>query len=423
MGHSRDRIAGALVGLAVGEAQAAGSHGWAEATETALAVAAVTATGTDDGEAVAGALRHTDLVGSADGTAMASLVGIVPMALARLGDDEALLDSGPAMAARTGGDLVAGQACGLWAVGLDRAIREGRLDGVVDALELLDPEQATAWTARLDAAATRPPGDVTATTPVGALQVALAAVWQTPVPEGEPCAHLQQALQAAVSGGSGGIVGALAGSLLGARWGLTAVPFAWQRPLRPARDGSDTRTADLVRLAVLTANRGANEDSGWPGTPQLAEHSAATHDNAPVLVALPDDPGVVAGNLAAIRQADVDAVISLCQVGYREVPDAVEHHHVFLVDALDANLNCDFVLDQAVEAVRTLRGEGKRIFVHCVGAASRTPTVVAGYLVREFGLTPEEAIDRVREVLFYPEHNTDFRAWLLSQAPDGVAPR
>lgn len=411
---SSDRAAGALVGLALGEALAVGVSGWTDRVRAVVDVAGVTAAGEFDAVAVCD--RVSPPGGDAAGVA-AGVLQTTPLALANLGDDESLVTAATAMARRAGGDPRAEQACVLWAIALDRAVREARLDGVHDGLARLDEDGATAWTARLDAAVTKAPGHFAPSeSAVSALQGALAAVWQTPtLADQDDCAHLQHALETVLRSGLGRTPGALAGSLLGARWGVSAVPFAWQRLLYGV---PGERPADLVRFAVLTATGGLSEESGWPAAPRLADNPAAHHDNEPVAVPVPDDPQLVAGNLAAIRDVQVDAVVSLCQVGSRELPADVEHHHVLLIDAHGANPNCPFVLDQAVEALRVLRGEGKRVFVHCVGAASRTPSVVAGYLVRAQGMPPQEAIDRVSEVLFYPQHNLDFRDWLLSLSPE-----
>lgn len=410
MTASSDRLAGSLVGLATGAAVASGADGWSEPVRRAVDVASLSAAGNVASAAVVG--QATDRAGGQLGPA-ACLAATTSLALAHLGDDEELVAAARAMSRRVAGGAVLEEACAVWAVAVDRAVRERRLGGAHDAVGLLDADAATAWTARLDAAATHPPEHFRSPSAVSLVQGALAAVWQTP-PAREPddCVHLQHAVRAATHAGAD--VAALAGSLLGARWGVSAIPFRWRRRLHGPRG---RRPADLVRWAVLTATGGVSEESGWPGDHQLADNPEAHHGNAPVAVAVPDDSGLVAGNLAAIRDVEVDAVVSLCQVGCCELPEDVEHHHVLLFDAHGANPNCGFVLDEAVEALRVLRGEGKRVFVHCVGAASRTPSVVAGYLVRAYGLAPEEAIERVGDLLWYPQHNQDFRAWLLASGP------
>lgn len=92
---------------------------------------------------------------------------------------------------------------------------------------------------------------------VPALQAAWSAITHTDIPDHNPghgsfaCQHFEHALTAAVRvGDDTDTVAAIAGALLGARWGSSAVPLAWQRVVHgwPRR-----RAADLIRLAVLTA--------------------------------------------------------------------------------------------------------------------------------------------------------------------------
>lgn len=468
MGGHTDRAAGALVGLAAGDALGApyefaipageidmvgGGLGpwapgeWTDDTQMAVCIAEVTAGGQWNPAAIGerflawladepkdvGIQTHRVLSQATSGAELTeraqayyhrhptraagngSLMRTAPVALAFVDDDAARAEAAMAASALTHGDPVAGQACVLWCTAIARAVTDARLDGVWDGLAHLDPRARDAWAQRLREAEAAPPQRFTPNGfVVTALQAAHAAIVHTSVPADRPPAHLAAALRTAVRiGDDTDTVAAIAGSVLGARWGASALPFAWQRRLH---GWPGYHVADLVRLAVLTAQGGRADELGWPAADRLADRRFTADGQPPVAVAVPSDPDVIAGNLAALASVqtswEVDAVVSLCRVGAREVGDGVEHHRFHLVDQPGAHPHVGFVLDQAVEAVRTLRSEDKRVFVHCVGAASRTPTVVTGYLVRDLGRSPAEARDEVAGVLPVSSWNTDFTRWL-----------
>lgn len=302
-----DRIAGTLLGMAAGDALGAGYEfalppprgeaamiggglgnwdpgEWTDDTQMAVCVARATAAGDLRPAAVgdqfcawyrsgpadvgiqtravlAGAKAGADLPDRASAYFLAhpdrsagngSLMRTAPVALAHLSDDARIAASARQISALTHADPVAGDACVLWCVAIDRAIREDRLDGVIDGLGMLPADRADAWRARIEAAAATPPASFSPNGyVVTAFQAALAAVWQTPVPESEPSGHLQDALQTAVAvGDDTDTVAAIAGALLGARWGAGAVPEQWRRLLHgwPGLDADG-----LARLALRTA--------------------------------------------------------------------------------------------------------------------------------------------------------------------------
>lgn len=166
------------------------------------------------------------------------------------------------------------------------------------------------------------------------------------------------------------------------------------------------RASDLIRLAILTANGGQATSNGWPTAPVIASYG-----DPHFLIELPGDNGVLLGNLTSLGDAtaQVDAVVSLRRVGAEQVPADLDRHQVWLVDqdGDDANPNLRFVLDDTVEAITTLRAEGKCVFLHCAVGASRTPAVAAAYLAKFEDITVTEALDRVAAVIpFHNRHNT-----------------
>ncbi len=234
-----DRAAGALLGLATGDALGAdyefgharftgtaemigGGLGpfepgeWTDDTSMAVCVAEVAATGTLDLEAIAGRFldwyrSHPPDIGNqtravlgaaevaADVAVRAAerfarlpdnsagngaLMRTAPVALSHLGDDDAIVASAYAVSALTHADPVSGEACALWCIAIDRAVREQRLDGVRDGLALLPADRAAWWSDKLDEAEREGPEHFRSNTyVVTALQAAYAAIVATPIPD------------------------------------------------------------------------------------------------------------------------------------------------------------------------------------------------------------------------------------------------
>jgi ADP-ribosyl-[dinitrogen reductase] hydrolase len=457
-----DRMAGTLLGLAAGDALGAGyefaaaptgevdmiggglggtARGeWTDDTAMAVGIAEVAATGhldpvrvgerfldwmrsdpPDTGIATAAVLR--DAATAADlpraarrhlethprgGAGNGALMRTAPVALAHLGDDEAMAAAAREMAEMTHADPLAGDSCVLWCVAIDRAVRERRLDGVRDGLALLPEARRDRWRVAIDEAETGPPERFAPNGfTVTALQAAHATIHHTAVPPDRPGVHLQLALDAAVRiGDDTDTVAAIAGALLGARWGASAVPFRWRRLLHgwPGLDAGQ-----LVRLAVLAGRRGRPDHDGWPVVARQRGEGVP-----PYVAMLPGDEHVLLGNLASLDEVagGVGAIVSLCRVGAEQVSSEVEHHEVWLADTADpdANPNLELVLDDTVDAIRTLRAEGRRVFLHCAAGRSRAPTVAAAYLAAVEDVPATRALERVVDAIpVHDAHNEAFR--------------
>jgi ADP-ribosylglycohydrolase/protein-tyrosine phosphatase len=472
-----DRVAGVMVGMAAGDALGAGYEfgppsppvpemiggglgdwqpgEWTDDTQMALCVAESAATGRLDPEVVAARFLYWYRSGPADvgvqtravlsstttpaavaGRAAAyfdvhpsraagngSLMRTAPVALAHLGDDRAIAAAARDISNLTHADPIAGDACVLWCIAIDRAIRQSRLDGAHDGLTLLPAERRTFWTERLAEAESQPPN---AFNPNGyvvdAFQAASSAVARTPIPDGPACRHLHDALHTAVGiGDDTDTVAAIAGALLGARWGATAVPARWQTRLHGWP--GEYRTSDLVRLAVLSARRGRSDRAGWPATSSLAGYYHKHFPARPLMVALAEDPGVRLGNVAGLSlltDHPADVVVSLCRIGAADIPAGVIHHQVGLIDepGREFNPNLDFLLADLAEQIAGWRTAGKTVFVHCVRAESRTPTVAAAYLAHRDRLSGRAAIERVTLVLPNGQPNPGFIAALTRSWPE-----
>jgi ADP-ribosylglycohydrolase len=461
-----DRAAGTLVGMAAGDALGAGYEfghvpadpqmiggglggwdpgEWTDDTQMALCIAEVAATGHLDpaavgdrfldwyrsGPADVGIQTSRVLSRASDGSELpglgyayfldhpsgaagnGSLMRTAPVALAHLGDDESLAAQARAVAALTHGDPLAGEACVLWCVAIDRAVREGRLDGIRDGLDLLAPERRAFWAEKIEEAEQAPMGTFSPNGfVVTALQAAYAAVVQTP--RNGSCRHLQDALAAAVRiGDDTDTVAAIAGALLGAYWGASAVPLRWKSMLH-GWPGYGVR--DLVRLALLSARGGVCDSSGWPNALSLLPYYRENFLLHDLVVALANDPGVRVGDVAGLEwlEGQTDVVVSLCRVGSEDTPTGAEGHEIWLMDEPGAghNPNLDFVLQDVAAQIVGWRDEGRTVFIHCVRAESRTPAVAAAYLAHRLGVSGVEALARVKEVLPGCRPNPDFVAAL-----------
>jgi ADP-ribosylglycohydrolase len=161
-----------------------------------------------------------------------SLMRTAPVALAHLGDPEALVEAARKISALTHYDRIAQSGCALWSLAIRHAIISGEFD-LPAGLSLLDRDSAAYWAERLHEAEDgepmtfRPNGWV-----VTALQAAWSAIVHTPIPDERSESHLAGALGTAISiGDDTDTVAAIAGGLLGARWGVAAIPLEWRQIL------------------------------------------------------------------------------------------------------------------------------------------------------------------------------------------------
>jgi hypothetical protein len=105
-----------------------------------------------------------------------------------------------------------------------------------------------------------------------------------------------------------------------------------------------------------------------------------------------------------MAELGIDAVVSLCRLGILDVPGVPPEVHAtfWVIDSPveDENAHAAFVLREAAVAVERFRAEGKTVLLHCVRAESRTPTVAALYGSRVAGITPLQALEGLRCLLF-----------------------
>ena len=321
-----DRAVGAVIGSAVGDALGAGYEGsyphryhdivmrtgrghgtrlgaWTDDTAMALGILDVLARGSIDSDAMAAnflawyaagppdignqtrwvlnsAARPRDVPSRAlafmryrpDAAGNGALMRTAPVALAAPGDRDEVYRLAKEIAALTHPHPDSVDACLLWSLAIEEAIRTADADEPFDfgaavfrGLEYLPlGPRRIRWTELIDTALTTsgPTEARRRFTPNGwvvtAFQSALWAVTGTPEPPGRPARHFADALEAAVRvGGDTDTVAAIAGGLLGARWGLEAIPDRWTRLLHGDRlRGDPVSGPELAELAAQAFKAG-----------------------------------------------------------------------------------------------------------------------------------------------------------------------
>ena len=365
---------------------------------------------TPEAAAFEAARAHHEASGRSAGNG--SLMRTAPVALALLDSDVALWEASAQISGLTHYELDAAEACQLWTAAIRHAVLTGRLDVRIGLLQL-DSDRAQLWLERIRTAEASQPRDFTQNGwVVEALQGAWSAIHHGVAAAGSvgPAA-LRLSLENAVRGGNDtDTVAAIAGGLIGAAAGYSAISSEWRRKLHGwGADGE----LELVALALELVTGGSQpgewprvsfvDNSGFPGVVTAVQH--------------PDDAGVWIGGSAQLpflgsAQAatrglptalgEVSAVVSLCRVGTDEaLAIAAENHATFwLIDNASPaeNAHVEFALRDAAQAVARFRAEGHTVYLHCVQAESRTPTVAALY-GELLGGTALESLERISRAL------------------------
>lgn len=193
-----------------------------------------------------------------------SLMRTGPVALIALGDRARIATYAAAVSELTHPDRDCVDACVLWSLAIDDAIRNapggaGAWDWVGSLLRGLDhipSERRTRWSGLIEEAATGEPGDFPRNGwVVHAFQGAFTAILRCADSVTDPAAHVRLALETAVrAGGDTDTVAAIAGALLGARHGAAALDPAWRALLRGRRVYGEALldAADLEELVRST---------------------------------------------------------------------------------------------------------------------------------------------------------------------------
>lgn len=283
----------------------------------------------------------------------------------------ATMDAARRISALTHGDPAAGEGCAVFHELVRVALDGGDPLAAVEAtLALVTDEHRARWATVLDPDWTPD----RATEPNGAVWPTLgSALWALRV-----SSSFEEAMRRVIDlGGDTDTVAAVTGGLVGAVVGITGIPMRWTSAVHGTLPGFDppvTHLGDLHRLAArLAGDDGPRYEA--PVSEGLAPREVVD--------------GIWAADLNGARRSDRDfAVISLCRTGGRFGHDV--QRFAYLTDD-ESNHDLDQVLDDVLGDVAALRADGRLVLVHCFGGASRTGLVLRAWLMRERGLTAEEA--------------------------------
>jgi protein-tyrosine phosphatase len=153
----------------------------------------------------------------------------------------------------------------------------------------------------------------------------------------------------------------------------------------------------------------AEEFPKWPLIDRMDYSKYSGRSNVGTLTV---EPLITMGGSDLVNSSDAEAIVSLCRLGTKELMPAQNRHlQVTLLDEPDqaSNPHLDFLLWDTASVIDQFVRDGLKTVVHCVQAQSRTPTVVAAYLMRYRGFSAEDAIVAVSNALPDPQINSGFR--------------
>ena len=311
-----------------------------------------------------------------DAAGNGSLMRTAPVALAHLGDDDAIIAAARAVSSLTHPHEDAQWACALWSLAIDRAVRgtDDTREAMESALEALPSRPADRWRSLLHEAEQREPNSFSKN---GWVVEALQGAWRS-VDELSigPWTQFPDRVNSAVMGGyDTDTVAAIAGGFAGAIEGSSVIPWEWRKDLRGWPEG--VTDGDLVRLAVQAVRKGGSDAAGWPSVDDMTSYYEEEWSPRGLCVEVPQHPGVWIGDIGALNTQPAHSVLSLCRIGRNQRRE--NHFEAWLVDGTDNNSTWAAVATAADGLERLYRDHGS-VFLHCVQAEQRTPAVLCHWL-------------------------------------------
>ena len=348
-----------------------------------------------------------------------------PVALAHLGDRDAVATLAADVAALTHPHPDSVHACVMWSLAIERAITTASPDeefdwrgAVLAGLDHVPTDRHQVWRERIDEAVGQRSSRATDEQRVGGqsapgrarrdhVDCRPAATGAVRPPRRRPARRRSVGRRHRHRGRHRGIAPR---RQVGSDGGAARVAATAPRPAHVRRAVDPGR--DLDSMARLAVNDGKPDGKGWPGVERLVPGYVREYGLVPLVVEI---DGAWFGNAAGVEQAVRDGatvVISLCRMGTADVPAGVEHHTIGLIDTnLADNPNLVFVLRDTAATIDELARDGERVFTHCVAAQNRTPATAAAYLMAR-GASLDDALGRVGETFVGGPHQVFLRRGL-----------
>ena len=138
-------------------------------------------------------------------------------------------------------------------------------------------------------------------------------------------------------------------------------------------------------------------------------------------------PNLWLGNLDILHDAEfltennITHVISLLEIEvttWQMVKRKIKQMSIKIYDADDAPIGD--VFEATTAFIDNALTEGGAVYVHCLMGMSRSPTIVAAYLIKKHGMTAKEAIDYLQSLRPIVDPNPGFRDALEKWANTGT---
>lgn len=118
-------------------------------------------------------------------------------------------------------------------------------------------------------------------------------------------------------------------------------------------------------------------------------------------------------NEKLLRQIGISHIVSIRDNEEEDIP-LYKGIHIFRIHCLDspyANISSCF--DKAYVFMDNAITNGGKLFIHCTAGISRSPTVLASYLMRKYKMRAMQALSTIRESRPIIDPNSGFRHQLL----------